>query len=193
MCNNSHDLNKQILELFNKYFEGKFIFNQDNLEFEKTIINEYSRNNRKNMMIKVFFEKDKDANPYYSSNDKLNKCSQLLHEICDLHMGKDIPDKETNIINEIYQLMFNDTTDNTLEEKINYINKVSEDCIKSITYYLTNNIVIIKRWAGGFRSTIDNDCEFEAELSLFDSIDTVETEKLLDNLCQKYGAKWEYL
>lgn len=181
---------ENIVKLFENYCLIEVINNEDDNVFENRIIKEYSTNNRIIMKVKVYFEKDKDANPYYSSNVGLHRCSQILQELCSYVWEGEMPLNVQNIINGFYELLFDNMPEISLVNKINYIYENSESYIRNIVYYLSNNIVIISRWAGGFRSSIENDCEFEAEISVFNLISIDDVKKVLNSLCAKYNAKW---
>jgi hypothetical protein len=184
----------QIARLFDDYCETGSIERQHDDAFENSIIDRYRTNNRTIIRANIYFEKDKDANPYYSSNTKLHRCSMLLQELCTYPWAQEIPKRECSIINGLYGLLFGYNPEVPLVDKIKRIHESSEDYIKDITYYLTNNITLISRWAGGQNNNnIENDCEFDVELSLFGSISEECIKKVLDDLCLKYDAKWVML
>ena len=181
---------ENIVKLFENYCQINVLNNEDDNVFANSIIKEFSTNNRIIMRVKVYFEKDKDANPYYSSNNGLRLCSQMMQELCSYVWEGEMPLNVQRIINDFYELIFDNISEISLADKINYIYENSDSSIRNIVYYLTNSIVIISRWVGGFRSNIENDCEFEAEINVYDSINIETVEKVLNSLCAKYNAKW---
>lgn len=186
-------LKLKIVQIFNEYCSMELIYKQDDDVFEDELIEEFSKKYRTTIKVKVWFEKDKYGNPYYYSGKKLYDCTQFINKLYSYDWGHEILSDVICILNKLCELKAEDKDYNSIDNRINYLYENSEEYLKNIVYYLTNNIVIITRWAGGYNSNIESDCEFEAYLSLFNSISEESVGKVMDDLCQEYNASWAFL
>lgn len=144
--------------------------------------------------IKIWFEKGKDINPYYSKNEMLNKCTKLINKIYEMNWDTKIPSDTVLLIDKLYGLCDVENNKNlNIDEKLKIIEKNSSSLMSNLLYAMIKNTFAITKWQGGKRRNIEDNSVFEIDLRTLPGITYEMVDEKIKKIIDDTGAKYEII
>lgn len=145
---------------------------------------------KKDINIKVYFEKLKNGNPYYVNNDQLNKCSQLIPKLASLKLRASNSHQAKKIIDQLYKNIINHSHKVDHDKKVLEMEKVfSHFKLDSLFNNFINNNIFILNFRGGNRNTLPYECELDLSLKIYKDENEEELIGIIKDLVKEYGAQ----
>ncbi len=146
---------------------------------------------REILRYQIFQPRDPDSNPYYPKNDILHRCIGALRCLIDATGPKACQGKEQEFLGRVAQAA-------GLEEKntvelTSLLAESQDTMVKELAYFLTHDVVVIDRIAGGHRSTIENDTEIDISVCLMPKTPASAMNVLVEEACQKFNVQLKKL
>lgn len=145
------------------------------------------REDRRRVKLRVYGEKDPDANPYYSRNHILHRCIMAVEKIISLSGPCKFDDKVLNILDQLYTSEYNEKADPA--QMADKLMQNELPLVRDFVYFISHNIITIDRIAGGHRGKIKNDTEIDISILLMPEGKEEELLKDVANICSEFEVK----
>lgn len=149
---------------------------------------------KRDINIKIYFEKILGGNPYYVNNEQLKKCSLLLQKFILMEldcMGSKIAE---NIVELLHKGLINKGKEEYCDDKLIDVRNVFHEYeLESLLNTTLSNNIYFLSFRGGDRNLLPFDCEFDIQVKAFKDISTDSIILTLKENAEKFGAELKIL
>ncbi len=160
-------------------------------DMNKTV-NLFNTNYKKDVDMKIYYEKPVGGNPYYVKNDELKKCAGLIQRLAFLELKAIGSEQMKTIINILYERIINNNKKIAFENKILKLESVflknKLDCLFNC---ITKNDIYILGFRGGNRNSLSYECELDIRVKAYKDIDVNDIVNMFNIITKEYEAKLE--
>ena len=146
------------------------------------------RTDRQQVRLRIYCPKDPDANPYYSSNHLLHRCTQAAGAILSAGAGAPVEGEEARLLLQLYMCQTGKAEGTEPEKMIEAL--LGSECplVRDFCWFITKDIMKIDRVAGGHRGSIGNDTEIDISALLLPSHSRKEFIEAAEQICRENQA-----
>lgn len=119
------------------------------------------RKDREQVQLRIYCPKDPDANPYYSSNHLLYRCTQAASAVLSAGSRVSAENEEYQLLLKLYLCETEQEQGKAPEEMAEALLGSDSSLVRDFCWFITRDIMKIERMAGGHRGSIKNDTEIE--------------------------------
>lgn len=146
---------------------------------------------RQILRYQIFQQRDPDSNPYYPKNRILKRCIGALREIIAATGPKTCEGMELEFMRKISALL----TEGELScsQMASLLDESADPTVNELAYFLTHDVVVIDRIAGGHRGTIQNDTEIDFRICLMPQTQAATVDAVASEACRKFDVRLKEL
>lgn len=149
------------------------------------------RTGRQILRYQIFQPRDPDSNPYYPKSEILKRCISALRKIIAATGPKPTEGVEPELMREVSSLLAEGEM--TSSEVALLWDESENPIVNELAYFLTHDVVVIDRIAGGHRGAIPNDTEIDFHICLMPQTQAAAMDAVVSKTCREFDVQLKKL